>query len=117
MQNPGSDAGVFVCGLQDRHREGSDAVEPRNCERSDAIRNIARVAIEAVYPSPHLSNPDLAENQSAPGRIADRLTINRMPPICGSSASKTRRSMAKSSEDGRSTPWVTHATSLMAASV
>ena len=49
--------------------------------------------------------------------IADRLTISRMPPICGSNASRTRRSMAKSSPDGRSVPWLTHATSLIAASV
>jgi hypothetical protein len=36
------------------------------------------------------------------GGIADRLTINSIPPTCGSKASKTRRSMAKSSSDGYS---------------
>src|SRR5262245_9355407 len=53
----------------------------------------------------------------AMGRIADRLTIRRIPPIWGSKASKTRRSMAKSSPDGRSIPLLTQATILIAASV
>ncbi len=40
-----------------------------------------------------------------------------MPPICGKSASKTSRSIAKSSPVGLSAPWVTHATIRMAATV
>jgi hypothetical protein len=50
-------------------------------------------------------------------RIADRLTIKRIPPSWGSKASKTRRSMAKSSPDGRSIPKLAQATILIAASI
>src|SRR5258706_3100861 len=39
----------------------------------------------------------IAGDQLALGRIADRLTINRIPPIYGSNASTTKRRMTKSS--------------------
>ena len=49
--------------------------------------------------------------------LADRPTMSSMPPICGSSASKTSRSIAKSLPVGCSAPWVAHATIRIAASV
>jgi hypothetical protein len=42
--------------------------------------------------------------------FADCPTMSSMPPICGSSASKTSRSIAKSLPVGCSAPWVAHAT-------
>ena len=44
-------------------------------------------------------------------------TISKMPPICGSSAKRIRRSIAKSSPVGRMRPWLIHATIRIAASV
>src|SRR3954462_4600697 len=62
-------------------------------------------------------DPQLLEDQRASGRIADRPIINNNPPIWGNNASNTSRSIAKSSSDGLGVPCVTHATSLIAASV
>ena len=49
--------------------------------------------------------------------VRDRPTMSNIPPICGSNAKRTSRSLAKSSGAGRNRPWDTQATSLMAASV
>src|SRR5690242_5206987 len=49
--------------------------------------------------------------------VADRRTISKMPPICGSSAINTSRSMAKSLPVGCSIPWVIHDTIRIADSV
>jgi len=43
--------------------------------------------------------------------------MSKTPPICGSSAKRIRRSIAKSSPVGRRRPWLIHATIRIAASV
>src|SRR6185437_10681597 len=56
-------------------------------------------------------------SSTAIGVLRDRPTIHRIPPICGSNASRTRRSMAKSLLVGRSMPRLAQATTRIAASV
>ena len=46
-----------------------------------------------------------------------RPTRSSIPPICGNNASRTSRSIAKSSGVGRSRPWEAQVTSLIAASL
>ena len=48
---------------------------------------------------------------------ARRPTRSSIPPICGSNANRTSRSMTKSSGAGRTRPWEIQLTTLMAASV